>query len=182
MKQSLIFLSIFGLLFSGCTLPEEESPLNSYESTEYGFSFEYSDEWALSSDVSGPAVVQLALDEALLDGSNVSSASFQVNVHAADSLESCLNVDVDAATMTAFSEDETVQVNGTTYYISEGGEGTAGPDYTAEFKRSYQSDTCLEIVEGYWSSDISFYEGTDTVDLEAEVARKLNEIFESFDF
>ncbi|MFA4815600.1 MAG: hypothetical protein WC924_03695 [Candidatus Gracilibacteria bacterium] len=184
MKKIFLVPSLV-LLLAACSteteIDQKESGLQTYQSSAYGFEFQFSDEWILDSTSFENQIVSLVLEKSAYEGTNVSSASFIVGVQPEESLEACLSEDINAAMAEPFSTDHFEIVNGLTYYITSGGEGSAGPDYSARFKRAYREGQCFEIVEGMFSQNIGFY-GSDTTDAVDDVWARLDSIFQSFSF
>ncbi len=189
-----LFLSSLLLVLTACELetPVEEMPeqepqadVPAFDSSTYGISFDYNDEWTLGASTAASQIAALNLNDEVIEKTNVHSAAFRLTVEEADSLEACLSMEVTEPSPTRtgeFNEDSTETVNGVTYYTATGVEGAAGTTYESHYKRSFKEGTCFTIEEHMEYSNIGLYEGTDTVDAVESVQEKLDAVFETINF
>ena len=186
-------LLLLTLLLAACqTQPVKPVPaepaLQSYQSADYGISFQYPGEWLnKASDSSYSSLenvlVVLELPKETYPGTNFSDASFSVNVQYAESLEACLALSSIIESIETFEVNRFETVNGVTYYTVNGGGAAAGNTYDSKYSRAYVDDNCFEIVQTLHTTNIGNYDpGTVTEVNENEVWERLDDIFQTFTF
>jgi hypothetical protein len=165
-----------------------EPALQSYQSADYGFSFQYPSEWLnKSTDASystlGESLVVLELPKASYEGTNFGDATFSVNAQYVDSLEACLALSTSVESTEVFAEDKFETVNGLTYFVVSGSGAGAGNLYESKYDRAFVNGSCFEVVQTLHTTNIGNYDGEVVTEVNAaHVWERMDTIFQTLTF